>query len=341
MVPMRLEAKPKKRQSLRFGAGYGSEDGFRLKSGWTYRNIGGWAGRLNLNAKRSDIYEGISGDYTQPYTLDDWNQFRGESGMELETLESYDNRKAFSNVSLTRRLLKDWELIIKYNLEINRLEDVNVTDPDELLAFEKEHNYWISSVAWGVTHNTTDHDINPTKGHFFSLSVEAASAYFGSSLSFIKPDIEVKQFQPIPFETLLAGRLRFQNLQETEDTDYLPIFKRLFLGGANTVRGYGYQKLGLLDDTGTPLGGQSLMNANLELRRLIYDALSGVLFLDMGMLSEKAFRYDLSRIRYCIGVGLRYETLVGPIRVDWGYPLNPGSGETDSWQLHFSVGQAF
>jgi outer membrane protein assembly complex protein YaeT len=340
-VPMRLEAKPKKRQSLRFGAGYGNEDGFRVKSGWTYRNIGGWAGRLSMNAKRSDIYEGISGDYTQPYTFDAWNQFRVESGMELETLESYDNRKAFSNVSLTRRLLKDWDFIIKYNLEINRLEDVNVTDPDELQAFEREHNYWVSSVSWGLTQNAMDNDINPTKGYFVAFSVEAASALIGSSLSFIKPDLEMKRYQPLPFQALMAGRLRLQSLQEIGDTDYVPIFKRLFLGGANTVRGYGYQKMGLLDETGNPLGGQSSLNANLELRRPIYDAISGVLFLDMGMLSEKAFHYDPGSIRYCGGAGLRYDTLVGPIRVDWGYKFNPGPGEADSWQLHFSVGQAF
>ncbi|MFH0725444.1 MAG: BamA/TamA family outer membrane protein [Pseudomonadota bacterium] len=340
-VPMRLEAKPKKRQSIRFGVGYGSEDGFRVKSGWTFRNIGGWAGLLSMNAKRSDIYEGISGDYTQPYTLDAWNQFRVESGMEKETLESYDNLKTYSNVSLTRRFRKDWDLIIKYNLEINRLEGLNVTDPDELLAFKKDHNYWVSSVAWGAAQNTTDNDISPTKGHFFSFSVEVASALFGSSLSFIRPDLEVKRYHPIAFDGILAGRLRLQSLREIGDTDYIPIIKRLFLGGANTVRGYGYQKLGLLDDTGNPLGGQSAMNANLEVRRHIYDAVSGVLFLDMGMLSEKALHFDMSRIRYTGGIGLRYDTLVGPIRVDWGYKLNPGSGESDPWQLHFSVGQAF
>jgi len=61
----------------------------------------------------------------------------------------------------------------------------------------------------------------------------------------------------------------------------------------------------------------------------------------MGYLSEKAFQYDMGNIRYTSGVGLRYDTLVGPIRVDWGYKLNPKSEKEDSWQLHFSVGQAF
>lgn len=340
-VPMRLELKPKKRQSVKFGVGYGSEDGFRAKTGWTYRNIAGWAGRLSVNAKRSDIYEGIWGDYTQPYLWDAKNQLRGEAGFERETLDSYDNEKAYGTVNITRTLRKDWNLIFKYNLETNRLEDLNVRDPEELLAFETENNYWISSLAWGVTQNTTDDEINPGKGHLVSFSVETASGLFGSGLSFIKLDLEMKKYQPIAFQTVLAGRLRFQSLQEIEDTDYIPIFKRLFLGGGNTVRGYGYQKLGLLDDTGKPLGGLSAMNANLELRRPVYEALSGVLFLDMGLLEEKAFHYDMSRIRYSSGVGLRYDTLVGPIRVDWGYKLNPRFNREDSWRIHFSVGQAF
>jgi outer membrane protein assembly complex protein YaeT len=340
-VPMRLELKPKKQQSIKFGVGYGSEDGFRVKTGWAYRNIAGWAGRFSMNAKRSDIYEGISGDYSQPYLWDSKNQLRAAGGIERETLDSYDNRKSYSNVSLTRKVLKEWDLILKYNLEINRLEDLNVTDPDELVAFEREHNYWISSLAWGVAQNTTDNEINPTKGHFFSFSIETASGLLGSNLSFIKPDLEVKHYQPLAFETVLAGRLRFESLQEIEKTDYIPIFKRLFLGGGNSVRGYGYQKLGLLDDTGNPLGGLSAMNANLELRRPIYASLAGVLFLDMGLLDEKAFHYDMRQIRYSSGVGFRYDTPVGPIRVDWGYKLNPRTEKEDTWRIHFSVGQAF
>lgn len=341
VVPMRLELKPKKQQSIKFGVGYGSEDGFRVKTGWSYRNIAGWAGRFSLDAKRSDIYEGISGDYMQPYLWDSMNHLRAGGGIERETLDSYDNRKSYTNVSLTRKLRKQWELILTYNLEINRLEDLNVTDPDELQAFEREHNYWISSFAGGVTQNTTDNDITPTEGHFFSFSVETASGLFGSGLSFIKPGLEIKHYQPITFETVLAGRLHFQSLQEIEDTDYIPIFKRLFLGGGNSVRGYGYQKLGLSDDTGNPLGGLSSMNANLELRRPVYASLSGVLFLDMGLLDEKAFHYDTRRIRFSTGLGFRYDTPVGPIRVDWGYNLNPGTEKEDSWHLHFSVGQAF
>jgi outer membrane protein assembly complex protein YaeT len=341
-IPMNLELKSKKPQTVKFGLGYGSEDGIRVKSGWTYRNLGGWAGRLSLNAKRSDLYEGIWGDYTQPYFLDSENHLRSGMGIEDEKLDSYENLKTYGNVNVTRKLVESWEALIGYNLEANRLKNIRVINPEELQAFERDHNYWISSVTFGIVRNTTDDEINPTKGRRMSILVETASESIGSNLSFVKPDLEIKEYLPLPFQSIFACRIRLQSLRRMGNTDYIPIFKRLFLGGSNTVRGYGYQQLGPIDDTGNPLGGLSSMNANIELRRRIHESFSGVIFLDMGRIEEKSFHYDLTKIRYSSGVGIRYDTPVGPVRVDWGYKLTPSADEKkDLWRLHFSIGQAF
>lgn len=340
-VPIHLETKPGKRQSVKFGVGYGTEDGFRVKGGWTYRNVGGLAGRFGLNAKRSDIYEGIWADYNQPYPWDAANRLVASAGGERETLDSYVNQKVFGSVNFTRKLPYHMNFIFGYNLEINRLEDVRVSSPSELQAYERDHEYWISSLACGINQNTTDNEISPTTGHIVSLSMETASGLFGSSLSYLKPDLDLRLYRSIPLDVVLAGRIRIQSLKEIEDTDYIPIFKRLFLGGAGTVRGYGYQKLGLLDEAGKPLGGLSSLNANVELRRPVYESFSGVVFLDGGLIDEKSFHYDLGEMRFSAGIGFRYDTPVGPVRVDWGYKLNPDEREDDRWRIHFSVGQTF
>jgi outer membrane translocation and assembly module TamA len=157
----------------------------------------------------------------------------------------------------------------------------------------------------------------------------------------------------LPKNLVLAGRFRFEAIQETEDTDTIPIFKRLFSGGPNTVRGYSFQKLGPLDPNGNPLGGQTSLLGNLELRYPIYKKLGGVTFVDMGHVNRDPFEIDTDDIRFTCGLGLRYNTIIGPIRFDVGYKINPPTlGDVadtttpdekteDRWQFHISIGQTF
>ena len=341
VVPMSLTLKEKKRHSVKIGIGYGSEDGARLKVGWTRRNIAGWAGRFSVDAKHSDLYEGISATYAQPYFWDARTNLSTGVGTEKEMLDSYDSLETYANLNLTRNVDRHWQVLGGYRLELSKLDDLSITDPKELLAFQDENNYLISSLLFGVVRNKTDDDINPTRGYVFSAMLEAASGLYGSDISFLSPEIELKTYLPTAFQVVFAGRLKAQSILETEDTDHIPIFKRLFLGGSNTVRGYRFQNLGLLDETGNPLGGLSALNANFELRRRLYKSLAGVLFLDMGLLSDDAFDYDFSDMRFSSGAGVRYDTPVGPIRVDVGYKLNPETSKEDRWRIHFSIGHAF
>jgi outer membrane protein assembly factor BamA len=248
----------------------------------------------------------------------------------------------FANASFNRKFNKNWTWTAGYNLEVNRIEDLYITDPEEIERIAVDSNYLISSMDSEVVRDTTDSDLYPTKGSLVSVSIELASNIFGSEIDFFKPALELVRYQPITDNILLAGRIGFQTIQEVEDTEDIPIFKRLFLGGSNTVRGYGYQKLGPMDENGKPLGGLTSVNANLELRYPIYNKISGVVFLDMGLLDEESFRQDLSDMRYGCGAGIRYNTIIGPVRVDLGYKLNPPREEIeDRWMIHFSIGQAF
>jgi outer membrane protein insertion porin family/translocation and assembly module TamA len=181
--------------------------------------------------------------------------------------------------------------------------------------------------------------------------VEVASTLFGSELTFIKPILELKRYIQLPLGTVLAGRVRLETIFDAENNEDIPIFKRLFLGGANTVRGYGYQEMGPLDETGHPMGGQSSALANIELRHPIVGIVSGVLFLDMGMVDEEKLHYNGDELRTSAGAGLRMDTPLGPLRLDFGYQLNPPKfmgddetvpvEETSRWRIHFNIGHAF
>jgi outer membrane protein assembly factor BamA len=339
---MTVQLKPKKSQNFRFGIGYGTEDGLRLKGAWTYRNLWGWAGKTSISAKRSDLIENIQTDYIQPYFLDAQNTLRAKTGFEREKFESYTNRKVFGTAGLERTFMKYWTVAAGYNLEVNNLEEIKITDPEELEKLSQQNIYFISSLLGGLVYNSADNALDPKKGSVVALSAEWASDLLGSEINFVRPALELKRYQPVYENFTVAGRVRFETIQ-SDDPASIPIFKRLFLGGSDTVRGYDYQKIPPLDDTGNPLGGLSSLNANLELRFPVYRKLTGVIFGDMGLLDPEYLRYDTGEMRYTCGGGIRYNTIVGPLRLDIGYKLNPPESEqkVDRWRLHFSIGQAF
>ncbi len=355
-VPMEIQLRPKKRRNVKFGVGYGNEDGVRLSGALTYRNPFGRAGKFSLNARRSDIIETIFGSYKQPYIFDAKTQLQANGGWTREKLDSYTSRQIFTNATFLRNFGNSWVGQIGYNLELHTLEELKLTDPEEIRKATAENEFLISSLRAGIIRNTVNNDINPTMGSLMSSSVEYASQVLGSELTFIQPAVEFKKFYSFPKSVVLAGRIRFETIQETEDTDDIPIFKRLFLGGTYSVRGYGFQKLGPLDADGNPLGGQTSLLGNLEIRYPIFKKISGVAFLDVGHVNEDAFTVDAEDVRFACGAGLRYNTIIGPIRLDVGYKINPPTfgdvantptpGQEDKeiedrWKIHFSIGQTF
>lgn len=352
-VPIRIQVKPRKRQKVLAGLGYGTEDGVRVKGGWTYRNLSGWADRISVTAKRSDLVRGIQAEYDLPYFLDPKNAFSASIGFEEEILETYENRQTSGRTTVTRYLSENWTAELGYDLEINDVEVLDITFQEASQLGASEGDYFISAVEPGITRHTADSEIDPTKGSICSLYMEAASGLLASEVSYLKPTLRMTKYHRLLAGIVAAGRLRLRAIYETEDTEDIPVFKRLFLGGSNSVRGYGYQKLGPVGEDGTPLGGVSALDANIELRFPLYQKFSGVAFVDMGLVDKTSFRYRLDDMRYSCGVGLRYHTIIGPIRADFGYKLNPPSkqafGESgnpdeaveDRWKIHLSVGHAF
>jgi outer membrane protein assembly complex protein YaeT len=355
ILPVNVSVKPRKKQGVDLGIGYGTEDRLRLQGGWAFRNLTGNADRISVKARRSDLTENISGQYQYPYFISARNNLVADSGFEREKTDYYTVRNVYTRANVYRKLTTHWTSNVGYNLEVNRPEDIKVGYVDEDINDTNDQNYRVSSVLVGIERNTLDDDLNPTRGTVLTVSFESAGETIWSEISYIKPVTEAKIFIPVVNPFVLGVRARFITIQEIYDTEVIPIYRQLFLGGSKTVRGYSYQKLGVIDDNDEMIsvGGQSSFIGSTELRYPFYKDFSGVTFVDMGVMDADAYRCELDNMRYTVGMGLRYNTVIGPVQMDVGYKLNPPEKtdasdattseqpDTDRWGFYLSIGHAF
>jgi translocation and assembly module TamA len=137
-----------------------------------------------------------------------------------------------------------------------------------------------------------------------------------------------------------AVRVRVGTIQGPE-TSELPANKRFYAGGGGSVRGYAFQLAGPLDASGDPLGGSSVLEASLETRWRLTDKIGIVPFVDGGTVYQQPYPDFSEEFFWAAGVGLRYFTIAGPIRLDVAFPLNRRPGIDDAYQFYVSLGQAF
>jgi outer membrane protein insertion porin family/translocation and assembly module TamA len=297
---------------------------------------------LQVSAKASSLARYVEGRLLQPHFP--WpNAFLTSSGgYSREIQESFENEQYYIrnqwNIRESDRLL----FYLGHNLEANQLLSLDL-QPDQTLGAEKEgENYFVSSLVAGTSYQRVDDLLDPHKGWQVFQRLEWGSGLLGSDVSFVKLSLEGRAYLPLDPLGVLALRARWGSIKELEDTSYVPIFKRYFTGGSNSVRGYPYQKLGPLDDAGNPLGGLTVLEGNLDWRFPLKDSWEGVLFLDAGNVYPRGYELVWDQLRFTTGVGLRYKTPVGPVRVDVGYQLNPpDDAPFHRYQIHFSIGHAF
>jgi outer membrane translocation and assembly module TamA len=120
----------------------------------------------------------------------------------------------------------------------------------------------------------------------------------------------------------------------------VPLFERFFAGGINSVRGYGRYRLGPISDSDDPVGGRSLVEGALEVRRQFTEQIGGTLFLDFGQVSLKSYDVPIDDLKFAGGFGVLYTTPIGPLLLALGFPFDPPHGD-QPWQVHFSIGQFF
>ena len=192
-------------------------------------------------------------------------------------------------------------------------------------------------VLLSLAYDGSDNLLDPTRGYRLSAHVSPELSFQNGTFGYTKVQIDGSYYVPVSRKLVLAGRLRFGSTFGP-DTSRIAPSRRFYSGGGGSVRGYGYQDIGPRDIDNDPVGGKSLNEFAFE-ARIRFGNIGIVPFFDGGNLYSSTLP-RLNGLRYGTGLGVRYYTSFGPIRVDLGTPVNPQKGDTRV-AVYVSLGQAF
>jgi outer membrane protein insertion porin family/translocation and assembly module TamA len=323
--------------TVKIGVGYGTEDLFRGQIIWTQRNLFGGGRSLDVAGKFSFLTQRAEAVFTQPYIIGGGSDFKETFSLYRDDFPSFTSENMINSAKVSKSFGGIYNAFGSFNLQVSQLSDLS----DATREFIERDDFFLTFFDFGIARNTTDNILNPKRGTVAAANLESSFRTLGSDVNYIKALVELRGYQELS-KVVLAKRFSLGVIQPygSSGTFDVPIFKRFFAGGSTTMRGFPFQELGPLDDNEDPVGGNSFLLGSLEIRFPIYKDFGGVVFLDYGNVYQKEFDFKLDEIKYAIGTGLRYNTLVGPLRVDLGYTLNPEPG-IGRFQLFLSIGQAF
>jgi outer membrane protein insertion porin family/translocation and assembly module TamA len=358
-VPMRVTVAEGKHQRVNFGVGYGTEEKARVDAEYRQVNFLGGARTAGATARYSSLDRGLRLDFNQPYF------FAPRFSLSAEAQDWYTYTPAYNATTLgAKAILKhqlglhtSWSVSIATERDTSTVAPNVLADPTlrpfliglGLNPITGDQSGTVNALGFDFQHSTADSVLNAHHGYQLSFHTEQAGQIVPGTFRYYALSADLRHYLPIHGNNfVLASRLQFGDIRPNgRDDRNVPFSKKYFLGGSTTVRGWGLYEISPLA-SGLPIGGDSMLLFTEEARALIRGNLSGVLFLDAGNVWAAAFSQKLNDLRYAVGPGLRYQTPIGPIRVDFGYQLNPipgllvnGQPQTRRWRVHFSIGQAF
>ena len=338
LMPIRVRVEEKPWREWRLGIGYGTEDEFRGQVRWRHNNWLGGGRRLDVGVKVSAIVRDLEVNFLQPYFFSPRNRFSLAFGPQQLDEPGYLLHSTRVQPKLEREFKDGLTGFLAYRLEYDQLNSVSPSTIQLLQGFERKGV--LSGLSLGLLWNTTDEMLNPTRGGILSFSAEQVGKVWGGDFDFYKLQGEAKWYHLLAPQLVFASRLKLGVADPFGSSVEVPLFERFYAGGMNSVRGYGRRRLGPLSASDDPVGGRSLVEGSLELRRQFSEKIGGALFLDFGQVSLRSFDLPFDNLKYAAGFGVRYTTPIAPIRLDLGFPFDPPRGD-QAWQVHFSIGQFF
>ncbi|RBP47426.1 Beta-barrel assembly machine subunit BamA [Roseimicrobium gellanilyticum] len=328
--------------SINVGAGFSSIDSlvgfFSLTqtnfdiTNWP--NFTGGGERFNIDIRAGDKRRDFSISWVQPWLFGHRLSF----GVDLfyrdlyYLSDVYDQREYGASFNLRKPIGE--HAYVEGVFTSRQVEIMDVDDDASQIIKDEEGEYFQNKIDFSLVHDTRDSVYLTTKGHKVQLGAMVSA---GGDVDAYGFSLEGAQYFSLPYNMIfsLEGALR------AVDGDDVPIFERLFLGGANNLRGFDYRDVGPKDENGEPIGGLTSAYMSAELTFPIIEKVRGAVFYDVGMVSGDSYDWG-GDVNSDVGIGLRlYFLPTGPIRLDFGIPVQADEDNDSSGQFNFNLGYRF
>jgi outer membrane protein insertion porin family len=365
-VPIVVTVAEGKHRRLQLAGGYGSEEKARGRINWRHLNFGGDARVGEVEAKASSLEQGLRGSFTEPFLFQRGLSMRLSGSTWWANEPVYEYRSSGGRIGLTKdfsragfggergvrnvvsaTLIQEYE---DYTIAPAVLEDETFRDELIALGLDPETGRGSGTVAaleLDFSRNTAGQPLDPRQGYVVNGHVEKAGRFLRGTFDYTEVLGEGRGYVPVGSRFVWANRARLGTIAGPSDA-LIPFYKRYFVGGSSSVRGWGRYQVSPLTPAGHPIGGRTMMEVSTEARFAVRGKIGAVLFVDGGNVWADPWEVQVNKLRWAAGPGVRYDTPIGPMRFDLGVQLNPieglvleGNPEKRKWRVHFSIGQAF
>lgn len=344
-LPLTFDFAERPLHAVTFNIGYSTDLGGSAGVTWSDRDLFGYAEQLNLSASVTGLggtaVKGLGYDVTAQLIKPDWlrrdQQIEFDLGALKQYLDAYNQTAETAGVTVTRKLSKQWTINLGLTGEQETIVQEGVTRDYTLVALPLTAKF----DSTGLSNPLDDalHGIRATIGVSPTESLGTPDATFVILQGSASTYFDFARFGWTgPGHSVLALRGLVGSAQGATQFE-LPPDQRFYGGGSATVRGFKYQSVGPLFPDENPEGGAAIDAATIEFRQRVWGNIGAVAFLDAGQVNASSAPFE-GTLREGVGVGARYYTPIGPIRVDVAVPVNKPPGG-DSFELYLGLGQAF
>ena len=339
----------KRTGSFNFGAGFSSIDsliGFaEVTQGnfditrWPYFTGGGQKFRLRAQygLRRKDFIIAL----TEPYFLDYKVSVGGEAYYRDATFVSdvYAERRYGFDLSVRKSLTDFTYIRMGYRLEETEIYDV---DPGVSQTIQNEAGARLKSeISAGITYDTRDSVFLTRKGLRVSLDTFLSGGFLGGDIQNYGWDLRATKYISLKWDTILTLDAEVASVTTWGSGDSVPIYDRLYLGGSNNLRGFRFRDVGPKDVNGEPIGGSTLARFTVEYTFPIVEKVRGAIFYDGGFVNAGEYDFSTGGYNSDVGIGLRLDLPIGPVRIDYGIPIKADEFNDSSGKFNFNIGYQF
>ena len=343
-----VQVQEKRTGSINFGAGFSTIEsllGFvELTQGnfdlFNYPTFTGGGEKFRARAQFGTQQQSYLISLTEPYFLDQRLSLGGDLFYrEASFLSSlYDQRNYGFAIDLRKPLSPFASLSLDYRLQ--EIDIFNLALGVSQAIFEEQGQSLKSEITPTFYYDTRDSVFLTRHGHRITFGPHVAGGFLGGDVQTYGFDLEGSQYFTFPYDIILTLNGEVAAIDTWGNGIRVPIFDRLFLGGANNLRGFNFRDVGPKDSNGEPLGGDTLARFTVEATFPVIDRVRVATFVDAGYINANAFDFGTVHMASDVGFGLRLDLPVGPLKIDYGIPLqkdnNKGGGK-----VQFSVGYQF